>query len=111
MTGDDLTAAGLNAGPVFKRVLDAVYDAQLEDRVKTKEEAMCAGAGLAAEEENEPHASRRATLSQVLTGPHRGRQLVHGQTFFISRLALCPPKPKLLLIATSTFWSRALCGT
>jgi hypothetical protein len=40
ITGDDLTAAGLQPGPVFKRVLDAVYDAQLEDRLKTKEEAM-----------------------------------------------------------------------
>jgi poly(A) polymerase len=38
--GDDLTAAGLNPGPVFKRALDAVYDAQLEDRVKTKAEAL-----------------------------------------------------------------------
>jgi poly(A) polymerase len=40
MTGDDLTAAGLKPGPVFKRVLDAVYDAQLEDRVRTKDEAL-----------------------------------------------------------------------
>ena len=40
ITGDDLTAAGMTPGPVFKRVLDAVYDAQLEDRVKSKEEAM-----------------------------------------------------------------------
>ena len=40
ITGDDLTAAGLVPGPVFKRVLYAVYDAQLEDRVKTKHQAM-----------------------------------------------------------------------
>ena len=40
VTGDDLTAAGLQPGPLFKRVLDAAYDAQLEDRVRTKEEAM-----------------------------------------------------------------------
>jgi poly(A) polymerase len=40
VTGDDLTAAGMQPGPVFKRVLDAVYDAQLEARVTTKEEAM-----------------------------------------------------------------------
>jgi len=40
ITGDDLTAAGLTPGPAFKRILDAVYDAQLEDRVKTKDEAM-----------------------------------------------------------------------
>ena len=40
VTGDDLTAAGLTPGPVFKRVLDSVYDAQLEGRVTTKEQAL-----------------------------------------------------------------------
>jgi len=40
VTGDDLTAAGMKPGPVFKRVLDAVYDAQLEDRVRTKQDAL-----------------------------------------------------------------------
>jgi poly(A) polymerase len=40
ITGDDLTAAGLAPGPVFKRVLDAVYDAQLEDRIASKDQAM-----------------------------------------------------------------------
>ena len=40
ITGDDLTARGLNPGPKFKRILDEVYDVQLEDRVKTKQEAM-----------------------------------------------------------------------
>jgi poly(A) polymerase len=49
VTGDDLTAAGLTPGPVFKRVLEAVYDAQLEDRVRTKEEAMSLALRLAEE--------------------------------------------------------------
>lgn len=40
ITGDDLLAQGLRAGPVFKCVLDAVYDAQLEGRVSTKQEAV-----------------------------------------------------------------------
>lgn len=40
LTGDELVAAGFAPGPVFKRVLDAVYDAQLEGRVETKEQAM-----------------------------------------------------------------------
>jgi poly(A) polymerase len=40
ITGDDLTAAGLSPGKLFKRILDEVYDTQLEDRVKTKDEAM-----------------------------------------------------------------------
>jgi len=50
VTGDDLTAAGLQPGPVFKRVLDAVYDAQLEDRVRTKAEAMELAMKLASSE-------------------------------------------------------------
>ena len=40
ITGDDLTAAGLQPGPMFKRVLEQVYDAQLEDRVTSKDQAM-----------------------------------------------------------------------
>jgi poly(A) polymerase len=40
VTGDDLTAAGLKPGPLFKKVLDAVYDAQLEARVTNKVAAL-----------------------------------------------------------------------
>jgi poly(A) polymerase len=40
ITGDDLTAAGLMPGPAFKRILASVYDAQLEDRISTWQEAM-----------------------------------------------------------------------
>jgi poly(A) polymerase len=40
ITGDDLTVAGLSPGPVFKRMLDTAYDAQLEGRVTTRQEAM-----------------------------------------------------------------------
>jgi hypothetical protein len=47
LTGDDLTAAGLTPGPVFKRVLESVYDAQLEGRVTTKAEALETGLALA----------------------------------------------------------------
>ena len=36
---------------------------------------------------------------------------VEDQIFFSSKLALCPPKPKLLLMARVTRLSRALCGT
>lgn len=38
--GRTLIEAGFAPGPVFKRVLDAVYDAQLEDRVATLPEAI-----------------------------------------------------------------------
>jgi hypothetical protein len=40
ITGDDLSAAGLRPGPAFKRILTTVYDAQLEDRVTDKIQAM-----------------------------------------------------------------------
>lgn len=39
VSGDDLKAMGLTPGPLFKRVLDAVYDAQLEGRVRSVAEA------------------------------------------------------------------------
>jgi len=38
--GDDLIAAGYAPGEVFKEILGAVEDAQLEGRLRTKEEAM-----------------------------------------------------------------------
>ncbi|MEE9130944.1 MAG: CCA tRNA nucleotidyltransferase [Phycisphaerales bacterium] len=38
--GNDLVARGLTPGPAFKRVLDAVYDAQLEGSVRDKEAAL-----------------------------------------------------------------------
>ncbi|HEY1629488.1 MAG TPA: 16S rRNA (guanine(966)-N(2))-methyltransferase RsmD [Tepidisphaeraceae bacterium] len=40
VSGDDLTAAGLKPGKMFKRILDEVYDAQLEARIDSKEQAM-----------------------------------------------------------------------
>jgi poly(A) polymerase len=40
ITGDDLTAAGASPGPRFKLALDAAYDAQLENRIVSKDEAM-----------------------------------------------------------------------
>jgi hypothetical protein len=39
LTGDHLVEMGLAAGPRFKRILDEVYDAQLEDRVATFQDA------------------------------------------------------------------------
>jgi poly(A) polymerase len=40
ITGDDLLTAGFKSGPAFRKVLEAVYDAQLEDRITTKDVAM-----------------------------------------------------------------------
>ncbi len=40
ITGDDLTAAGASPGPSFKRALAEAYDAQLEGRVTTRDQAM-----------------------------------------------------------------------
>jgi poly(A) polymerase len=47
LTGDDLTAAGWTPGPLFKRILEAVYDAQLEAQVRTKAEALALAKRLA----------------------------------------------------------------
>ena len=40
VSGDDLTAAGALPGPKFKLALDAAYDAQLEGRIATRDEAL-----------------------------------------------------------------------
>src|SRR5205807_1904742 len=40
VTGDDLPQLGLAPGPIYKRLLDAVREAQLEGTVKTKNEAL-----------------------------------------------------------------------
>jgi poly(A) polymerase len=40
ITGHDLMGLGLEPGPLFKRVLDAVREAQLEGTVTTREEAL-----------------------------------------------------------------------
>jgi poly(A) polymerase len=40
VTGEDLIAAGLKPGPEFKRLLDAVREAQLEGRVRTKDQGL-----------------------------------------------------------------------
>jgi len=40
ITGDDLVAAGHKPGPAFRRVLDAVYDAQLEARITDRAQAL-----------------------------------------------------------------------
>jgi poly(A) polymerase len=47
--GDMLTAAGLFPGPIFRKLLDAVYDAQLEHRVKDKNEALAMAMRMAGE--------------------------------------------------------------
>ncbi len=39
VTGDDLTAMGLTPGPRFKRILERIYDEQLEGRVTTRQQA------------------------------------------------------------------------
>jgi poly(A) polymerase len=49
--GDMLTAAGLVPSPTYRKILDAVYDAQLEHRVKSRDEAMTLAMGLAGRSE------------------------------------------------------------
>jgi poly(A) polymerase len=40
LTGDDLVAMGLHPGPSFKQILDSVEEAQLNDLIHTREEAV-----------------------------------------------------------------------
>jgi poly(A) polymerase len=40
LTGDELIAMGIEQGPVFKKLLDAVREAQLEGTIRTREEAI-----------------------------------------------------------------------
>jgi len=40
LTGDDLIAAGYKPGPMFREILEAVEDAQLEGRVPTHDAAL-----------------------------------------------------------------------
>ena len=47
--GDRLIRAGLRPGPRFARILDAVYDAQLEGRLQSEGEAMAMAERLSAE--------------------------------------------------------------
>lgn len=46
INGYDLLEAGYSAGPGFARCLELVYDAQLEDRIATRAEAMTLAASL-----------------------------------------------------------------
>ena len=48
ITGRDLMSEGRKAGPIFKKILDAVQALQLEGTLKSKEEAL---AWVAAQEE------------------------------------------------------------
>jgi len=47
LDGRDLIDAGMEPGPAFKRVLEGVYDAQLEGRVRTRDEALAMAQSLA----------------------------------------------------------------
>ncbi len=40
INGDDLLKIGFRSGPRFQDLLDAIYDAQLEDRINTRDEAL-----------------------------------------------------------------------
>jgi poly(A) polymerase len=40
LNGDMLTSHGLKPGPLFKRILDAVYDAQLEGQVSSQDQGL-----------------------------------------------------------------------
>lgn len=49
LTGHDLIALGMEPGPAFKRILDAVEDAQLEGRIVSHDEAVALARSLQSE--------------------------------------------------------------
>lgn len=56
ITGDDLIQAGYKPGPIFKKLLDAVREAQLDGTIGTQQEAWDMVKRLAAEDPSEPEA-------------------------------------------------------
>jgi poly(A) polymerase len=56
VTGDDLKVMGLKPGPLFKRLLGAVREAQLDGQIRTKEEALALVRSLLAEWSASPEA-------------------------------------------------------
>ncbi len=50
ITGHDLIALGLKPGPAFSKILDTIKDEQLEEKIKTKEQAIKRAKELAASE-------------------------------------------------------------
>jgi hypothetical protein len=53
INGDDLKDAGLPPGPAYKRIIEAIRDAQLEKRVVTKEEALESARRLFSQADND----------------------------------------------------------
>jgi poly(A) polymerase len=58
LTGHDLTSLGLVPGPLFKRLLDAVREGQLEGAVKTAAEARALVERLLKAEASEGHSAQ-----------------------------------------------------
>jgi poly(A) polymerase len=54
ITGDDLIELGLSPGPSFRGVLDAVYDAQLEGGLSSRDEALALARAIAESDGNCP---------------------------------------------------------
>jgi poly(A) polymerase len=53
LRGDDLLALSLKPGPIFKEILDAVRDAQLDGRISTKTEAIALARRIHSDRESE----------------------------------------------------------
>jgi hypothetical protein len=42
ITGEDLLGSGLTPGPQYKEILDALYTRQLDEELRTRDEALAA---------------------------------------------------------------------
>jgi len=54
VTGDDLAARGVPAGPIYRRVLDALYTRQLDETLHTRAAALAELDKLLRQAEGEP---------------------------------------------------------
>ena len=69
--GNDLKVAGLPPGPAYKRIIEAVRDAQLENRVGTKQEALDLARQLSSQTADDAHEFRFRTLEDRHSRGHR----------------------------------------
>jgi poly(A) polymerase len=67
VTGDDLIAMGMAPGPAFARILGAIAEAQLEGKVRTREEALLVASRVAAEATAQTGGGERLELVETET--------------------------------------------
>ena len=71
ITGNDLIALGLKPGPIFSKILDAIKDDQLEQKITTEEEAIKKAKELAISSQNVKKWIQNKETKKVIFVPGR----------------------------------------